>query len=168
MSPVDSLTRPLRSASRLACVPLPAPGGPISSTISEALPGGVWVVPPRRVVSRSLTLEAPSATADAALVHEAFVVTHHQLRFELTQRVERDPDHDEQARSGEHERQLGGAGDPGEYLRQCVDEAEEQRAPQRDAGGDLGEVVGGRLSRAHAWNELAVLPEVLADPSRIE
>src|SRR5690606_21710799 len=126
------------------------------------------LLPCQDPVFAPVTLEAPSAAAYATLVDEALVVAHHQLRFELAQRVERDPDHDQQTGAGEHERELRSTSYPCQHLRQGVDEAKEQRAPQRDAGGDLGEVLGRVLTGSYPGHEAAVLAEVLTDATRVE
>src|SRR5687768_12426888 len=88
MSPVEIAGTPSWSASSSACVPLPAPGGP-SRTIRGRLPG-------------SDPFSAAPAT-DATLLHEPLVVAHHELAFDLLDRVHRDADHDEERGAAEVE-----------------------------------------------------------------
>src|SRR5688572_33258476 len=86
MSPVEIAGTPSWPASSSACVPLPAPGGP-----SRTMRGRPLRAIPGPGVGPSL---APPAT-DATLLHEPFVVAHHELAFDLLDRVHRDADHDE-------------------------------------------------------------------------
>src|SRR4051794_16348533 len=83
MSPVEIAGTPSCEASNAACVPCPARGGPR-----------------RTILGRPLFMPGPSppastaTTADPALLHEAFVVAHHELAFDLLDRVHRDAHHD--------------------------------------------------------------------------
>src|SRR5436305_1317164 len=93
MSPVAMCGRLKSSRRRSACVPLPAPGGPsrmrfISDTTGADYPAGV-----------GLEVAPPAA----ALLQEALVTSHHQLRLELLHRFQRDPDDDQQRGAAEVE-----------------------------------------------------------------
>ena len=85
MSPVAMYGRPKSSRRRSACVPLPAPGGPSRIRFSSR---------------HGASTAEPCATA---LLQEALVVAHHQLRLELLHRVERDADDDQQRGAAEEE-----------------------------------------------------------------
>src|SRR5262245_34268633 len=99
---------PKRSDSNRACVPLPAPGGPISTTRTTS-----------------------SATApDAAPLHEPLVAAGDHVRLEGRDRIERDADDDEERRTAEVE------WDPelvDQHARQNADCRDVERAGQRDA-----------------------------------
>src|SRR4051812_6429292 len=78
-SPVETGTAWASVLTRSACVPLPPPGGP------------------KKASRTSLTLPA----ADTAGLHEALVVAHEEVRFDLLHHVERDADDDQDARAAE-------------------------------------------------------------------
>src|SRR5687768_1041050 len=83
MSPVEIFGIPCSRANRSAWVPLPAPGGPITTTLRA-------------------TSAAPST--DSGLFHEAIVVPHDQLRLHLVHRVHGDAHDDQERRAPEEER----------------------------------------------------------------
>src|SRR4051794_10639068 len=131
-SPVPMYGSPKSSRRRAAWVPLPAPGGP------------------RRIKLSSLI----------ALLQEAFVITHHQLRLELLHRVQRDADDDEQRRAAEVEarRRAGGGDDDG-------GEGSNRRKVQGSREGQTGqysiEELGRRPPGSHARDEPSVLLQVV-------
>src|SRR5688572_27508262 len=88
MSPVEMRGMPRCSASRAACVPFPAPGGPRKMTRGAPAPG---VLPPAT---------DPPALAGAA---EPVVMAHHELRLHLGHGVHGHADDDEQRRPAEVE-----------------------------------------------------------------
>src|SRR5882724_10152921 len=155
MSPVEMCGSWKSSRSRSAWVPLPAPGGPsrirfISDKTEAAYP-----------LARGLC-QRPGAcsarTGSAALLEEALVTSHHQLRLELLHGFERDADHD-QDRGAAEEEVLVGARYQDRWQR--GDGGEEQRAGERQASEDAVEEFGGRAPRAHAGDEAAVLLQVV-------
>src|SRR5215469_16086620 len=94
MSPVEMCGTPWRMWNSSACVPLPAPGGPMKTAF--ICPG-------------------PS-------LHEAFVVAHQHVRLDLLHRLERYADDDQQRRAGQVQRQL--PGEAGEEDRPYRDQPE--------------------------------------------
>src|SRR4051812_9390625 len=117
MSPVEIAGILKRSATCFAWVPLPAPGGPMIS---------------RRMRS--------------SLAEEPFVVPLLELALDLLHGVECDADHDEDRRASEREALVRVDDDECDQ-RDQGDETEVERARQRDAGQDVGQVVLGRLAR---------------------
>src|SRR5690606_34609311 len=97
-----------------------------------------------------------AATADATALHEAVVVAHEEVRLDLLERVERDADEDEQARpaveAGEARRDPGLRGE----RREDRDEAEEDRARQRDPRQDVVDELARLLARPDARDEAAL------------
>ena len=71
-----------------------------------------------------------AGTGTSRLFDEAFVVAHHELRFELAHRVDRHADHDQQRRRAQQQRVH--AGNLRRDERQDRDNAQEQRADQCD------------------------------------
>ena len=94
----------------------------------------------------------------AGSLEEALVVPHEQLRFHLLHGVERNPDDDQERRPAEIERDVHA---PDERRGQQHDSGKEQGARQSDAGEHPVEIGGCRPSRADAWDEAAVLLEVV-------
>src|SRR6187200_2788683 len=113
MSPVEIAGIPKCWATNLAWVPLPAPGGPISTSLT----GGT----------------APSS-------QESFVVALLQLALDLLHRVQRDADHDEDRGAAEGE-VLVGVDEDQRDQRDERHEPEVQSPGERDAGQDVGQVV---------------------------
>src|SRR3954468_8718241 len=105
ISPVEIFSRPRSRANRVACVPFPAPGGPIMMTFRPIrfLALSTWKAP-------KPCLSAPPA--DAGLLHEAVVVPHDELRFHLLNGVHRHAHHDEQRRAAKVERHPHTLGEP--------------------------------------------------------
>src|SRR6185295_5658708 len=87
MSPVEICGRPIRSCSKRACVPLPAPGAPINTMIAAMATSDELQVTGRNnlsPVTRHLSLISRSAPAQpSSAAKKAFVVTHYKLRFNL-------------------------------------------------------------------------------------
>src|SRR5688500_7306599 len=90
MSPVEIFGSPCVLASRSACVPLPAPGGPSITTFIalRSAPYDTWL---------------PTPPANPCLLHEPVVVPHDQLRLDLLHRVHGDADDDQERRPAEEE-----------------------------------------------------------------
>src|SRR4029079_6058617 len=130
-----------------AWVPFPAPGAPSSTTTVIA---SLW---------------APARLPGSP--DEAFVVAHQELRLDLLHRLHDDADDDQEARPAEGDPRQGRE-DDAEQCGQGRDEAEEQRAGDRDPGDDPGEIVGRRSSRPDARDEAAVLAELLRGVVRLE
>src|SRR6185295_10094767 len=168
-SPVEMAGTPSLRPSTCAWVPLPAPGGP-NSTTREAWP-------------------STSSPTDPAPLHEPLVVAHHQLALDLLDGIHRDADHDEERRAAEvkldphalREPAREVAGDPRPQPRQAGDvDAGEQElgqhgdrrqidgADQRQPGEDAVDVLRRPLAGPDAGNEAAVLPHVLGEIRRVE
>src|SRR3972149_1033792 len=94
MTPVEMCGTSSSAASFWACVPFPAPGGPNRMSLTMAV-----------------SLSAPSP--DAAALHEAVVMPHDELAFDLLDGVHGDPNHDQERSPAEVERHSAAAGDPG-------------------------------------------------------
>src|SRR5436189_1976692 len=93
MSPVAMCGTLKSSRRRSAWVPLPAPGGPsrmrfISDTTAADYPAGEGL---------------EGGARSRALLQEALVTSHHQLRLQLLHRFQRDPDDDQQRGAAEVE-----------------------------------------------------------------
>src|ERR1700722_9597198 len=84
ISPVEMCGTPRRLAIILACVPLPAPGGPIK----------IRARPNRRPLAPWPLCSAISAAPQLALLHKALVIAHHELRFDLLHGVHGHTDND--------------------------------------------------------------------------
>src|SRR3990170_8436234 len=95
-SPVATCGMPSRSERMSAWVPLPAPGAPSRTT----------------TVTR-LGRRPPPGTV-AASSDEAFVVAHHELRFDLLHRLDDDRHDDQQPRTAEGDARQGGIEDAGD------------------------------------------------------
>src|SRR6187397_490767 len=103
MSPVEMRGIARCSASRAACVPFPAPGGPRKMTRGPPVVTG-----PR----------LPSTTNSPALARaaEAVVVAHDELRLHLGHGVHGHADDDQQRRAAEVEREAEPFRDPAEVV----------------------------------------------------
>src|SRR5579883_1078053 len=109
-SPVETWTALASARTRFACVPLPPPGAPKNA---------------RRILA--------SPAADAARLHEAFVVAHEEVRLDLLDHVERDADDDQDARAAEEARDvLLDLERRGHDHREHGEGREEDRAHERD------------------------------------
>src|SRR5687768_16028163 len=128
-----------------------------------------------------------AAQPAAARAEEAVVVTHDELRFDLSHGVHRDADHDQEARAPEGEVEAHSRGEPGREhvradrvvergtdpwdllechaldhdLREQRQDRQVERAHRRQAGQYGVQVVRGLLARSDARNELPVLPQVV-------
>src|SRR3954469_15321482 len=98
---------------------------------------------------------------------ESFVVALLELALDLLHRVERDAHHDQDRRATEREVLVRVDEHEGDE-RDQGDETEVQRARQRDAGQDVGQVVLGRLARPDPGDEAAVLLHVVRHLFRVE
>src|SRR5262245_15144156 len=107
-SPVEMWTQPRFSAIRLACVPLPEPGGPSNTSLMddpqprillEDLRFAIGDLPDQsRIPNRKSAPPAPDASAAA---DEALVVVHEEVGFDLLRDVEADADDDQDAGAAE-------------------------------------------------------------------
>src|SRR5689334_6262277 len=131
MSPVDTAGIPKRAASRLACVPFPAPGGPNRTSLMELLSS-----------------------------QEPFVVPLLELRLDLFHGLQSDPDDDEDRRAAEGEVLIGLHQDERDQRNQG-DQSEIQRARGDDPDEHVVEVLSGGTARANARDEATVLLHVL-------
>src|SRR5579863_4290970 len=119
-SPVEICGIPYCSEIRLACVPLPAPGGPsntigpiiceasiklvsIGSPIPVRRPDPFSALPTPRQPQNSLC-PRPAATNSSAARGESVVVSHDQLRFYLRHRIHRHTHYNQQRRTAKVER----------------------------------------------------------------
>src|SRR3954469_5044161 len=127
-----------------AWVPFPAPGGPSRIRFSSDTGRGAY--PSRSGLARS------------ALFQEALVVAHHQLRFELFHRVERDADDDQDRGAAEEE---VGTRLVDEDRRQSCDRGEEERPGEREPGEDAIKELGRWPAGSHPRDEASVLLEVV-------
>src|SRR5690606_32061130 len=143
MSPVEIFGTDRWAAMNSAWVPLPAPGGPTSTSLIYT-PGG-------RDGRQRWARCRPS------LPEEPFVVALHELALDLLDRLQAHADHDQHGHAAEREVL--------ERLALQVDEEEvrqdrDDRQVERTGGGDPGEheveVVSGRLAGADARHEAAV------------
>src|SRR3954452_17805574 len=140
MSPVEIAGILKCSAMNFAWVPLPAPGGPM--------------------ISKRMLQSVSSA-------QESFVVALLELALDLLHRVERDAHHDEDRRASEREALVRVDDDECDQ-RDQGNQTEVERARQRDAGQDVGQVVLGRLARPDPGDEAAVLLHVVGHLLRVE
>src|SRR5262245_20751002 len=118
MSPVEIFNRARSRANRPACVPFPAPGGPIMMTF-------------RPIAYLCLYRAAGSSptSSNPRLLHEAVVVAHDQLRLDLLHGVHRYADHDQQRRAAEVERDAEALRKPRRQHR--VEPLADQRSEER-------------------------------------
>src|SRR6266705_2527802 len=134
-SPVEMCGRPVRREISAACVPLPTPGAPRSTSLAPA--------------PLAALIPSPAAAAHPRPLQEAVVMPHDELRLDLLHRVHRDADHDQERRPAEIELQA-------EPLRQegrqpCVERRadERERLDVEPADQDLGkERDHGEIDRA--------------------
>src|SRR5690348_12400890 len=106
-------------------------------------------------------LPAPGGPIRMSLIsaQESFVVSLLELALDLLHRVEGDADHDQQGGTAEREVLAGvdqGQGCEGDQR----DQAQVERAGQRDAGQDVVEVLLGRLACPDPGDEASVLLHV--------
>src|SRR5581483_8752999 len=119
---------------------------------------------------------------------ESFIVAHHQLRFDLVDRVHGHADHDQQGSAAKVEVHVQAVGDPGwQLLKERADQPQVvemqtgdhpfrnnrnqdqvQRSHQGDAGQDLVDVIRGPGARTNAGDEPPVLTHVVGNFSRVE
>src|SRR6266705_1000425 len=90
-SPVEMCGRPVRREISAACVPLPTPGAPRSTSLAPEPPTAL--------------IPSPAAAAHPRPLQEAVVVPHDELRFDLLHRVHGDADDDQERRPAEIELQ---------------------------------------------------------------
>src|SRR6266851_1267063 len=96
MSPVERCGTPKRRAISFDWVPLPAPGGPTKITARPSVAAG----------PTAAGLRVAAAT-HPPLFRKAFVMPHHELRFNLLNRVHRHTDHDQQRRAAKIKLHVG-------------------------------------------------------------
>src|SRR5271165_7202793 len=137
MSPVEMWGIAKSSRRRSAWVPLPAPGGPSRIRFSSDKTGPAYP-PPGEIATR-----AGEPAPAAALLQEALVAAHHQLRLELLHRFQRHPDDDQDRRAAEVEL-LMGAGE--QDRRERRHGGQEESAGERQAGEDPVQELGRRAA----------------------
>src|SRR3954452_9843829 len=93
------------------------------------------------------------------LLQEAFVVTHHELRLELLDRVERDADHDQDRGAAEEE---VGRGLVDEDRRERRHGSQVESPWERQPGEDAIEILGRWPARSHPRYEPTVFLEVVS------
>src|SRR4051794_38814275 len=143
MSPVEIFGMVKFSAMNSAWVPLPAPGGPTSTSL----------------------MRLPSLSASA---QESFVVPLHQLALDLLHGVEAHADHDQHCGATEREVLIVAAGDTEEEVRQDGDDSQVHRTGQRDPGEHELQILGRGASGPDAGDEAAVLLHVVGALDRVE
>src|SRR5579862_590419 len=86
----------------LACVPLPAPGGPSRMMGPISRSESIECPTTTGALSQMSQLRPGAAAANTATAgRKSFVVTHHQLRFDLRHGIHRNTHHDQQRRATE-------------------------------------------------------------------
>src|SRR4029077_14086200 len=98
ISPVDSCRTPIRSTSRCAWVPFPAPGGPSRISLITLLPPSSKAEPPRG--------PAPSSASTPQLrsLDQPLVLMRQEIALNLRNGIHRDADHNQQRGAAEIER----------------------------------------------------------------
>src|SRR5262245_10826636 len=150
MSPVETCGMPIRAASRFACVPFPAPGGPSRTR---------FMTPP---AERRASGGRPQPTADAraARPSEALVVAADEVPFDLLHGVQRHAHDDQQSRSTELEGQPA-EGRVREDGGDDTDEREVDRAAERDPVQDARDVLRRLPARPDARDVATLLLDVV-------
>src|SRR2546422_3084914 len=169
-SPVEMCGSPTRLVISAACVPLPTPGAPMSTSRTPA--------PPATLIPSS------AAAADPRPLQEAVVVPHDELRLDLLHRVHGDADHDQKRRTAEvelqpeplrqlsrqprvqrrtDERQRLDVETADQDLGEKRDETEEDRPDDGQPRQNLLQKRGRAPSRADAGDEAAVFLHVVGD-----
>ena len=143
MSPVESWTSPCLAAIALACVPLPAPGGP----------------------SRIRFITASRRPPELRLLDQAFVLVRQQMALHLRHRIHGHADGDQQRGAAEVERHRG-VGD--QQLRQHAHDRQVDGADHRDARQHVVDVLGRLGAGPDARQEAAVLAQVVGRLLRVE
>src|SRR3972149_672849 len=128
ISPVETWGTPSSWATRLAWVPLPAPGGPPNKSLIL-------------IAGRRPSSEDP------------FVVSHRELGFDLLHRLQCDPDHDQDRDPGEGDRD---APDRTCDSRKHCDNGQEDRSGQCDPIEDEREVLRSLTTGADSWDETSL------------
>src|SRR5262249_5612254 len=124
-------------------------------------PGLRWLLArdyPSRRSRRDPREQLSKSRPNSRLLQEAFVVPHHQLRFQLFHRVQRNPDDDQNRRAAEEEVRTRLVDEDGRKRR---DRRQVQRTRERQARQDAVEVFGRRSAWPHPWDEAAVLLQVV-------
>src|SRR2546430_6581467 len=134
---------------------------------------------------RPTNLRPGTTTTNASAARrKSIVVTHDELRFNLSNRVHRYPNYDQQRRTAEIKRYSQTVGHPGRQafkersysagqmvqgnggdhpFRDERDDDQVESSHQRDAGENLIDVIGSSLSGTDTRNESAVLPHVVSN-----
>src|SRR5215475_7719195 len=121
MSPVEIFGTDRCEAMNSACVPLPAPGGPTSTSLMGS-PPSARILPYARLTA---------ACAARGLPEEPFVVALHELALDLLHSLQADTDDDQYGGATEGEVLLLAADQVDEQVRQDRDDAQVQRAGER-------------------------------------
>src|SRR4029077_1338788 len=102
ISPVEIFGIPLACASRSACVPFPAPGGPSITRFNDIVESSADLqVRCRADLQVGTTTCLRSSPTNPRLLHEPVVVPHDQLALDLLHRVHRDADDNQERRATE-------------------------------------------------------------------
>src|SRR5690606_1202531 len=147
MLPVESWTMPRSSTRRLACVPLPAPGGPSRMMFMSASP----------CFGRARLAAHPRAL-QLRLLDEVTILVCHQVALDLGDRVHRDVDDDEQAGAAQVE---GNAHPRDQEFRYEADRGQVGRADHGDPRQYVIEIFLGALARPDAGDEAAIFLQIL-------
>src|SRR3954463_1778457 len=106
-----------------------------------------------------------AAEPHPALFHEAVVLPEQQVLLHLRQRVERHADDDEERRTAKCEGNVDQSADPD---RKQSDDRQEDRSRQRDLRDHVVDVLGRARTGLYAWDETALLLQVLGKVDRVE
>src|SRR5580658_5461405 len=177
MSPVERCGTEYLPASFFACVPFPAPGGPRKITARLSSSAG------RFSGTTGLVAIVLPSTAQPALPSKTFVIPHHQLRFELLDRIHGHADDDQERGAAEvklHAQTLEKphremavkprADSPAKVIevnsrdhpfRQQTNQRQVHGADERQPLQNLADMLGGVAPRPNARNESTVLAHVV-------
>src|SRR5688500_6971392 len=120
----------------------------------------------RMIILRPAILEP---ALEAALLEEAVVVTHQQVRFHLAHGIEHHADENEDAGAAKERRNL--IRDVQEAIKEVGnnrDDRQEDRAREGDAPHGVVQIIAGGLAGTNARNVAAVFLEVVGDLDFIE
>ena len=183
---VEICGMPHFSQSTLACVPLPAPGGPRRINLIGRPPSrsvemrhlgfgtgslGVWEIlfwEKNLFLPNSQTpcanLITTTSYSSSAGTGEAFVVARDEVRLDLAHRVERDADDDHDRGAAALERNAGSTALM--MRRNDAHRRDVDRAAERDARQHAVDVLGRLLARADAGDVRLLLLQVVGDVDR--
>src|SRR3954471_24167549 len=155
------------SMNRLAWTPRGVPSETLARKMSPVEIAGILKCSAMNLAWVPLPAPGGPMMISGISAQESFVVALLELALDLLHRVERDAHHDQDRRATEREVLVRVDEHEGDE-RDQGDETEVQRARQRDAGQDVGQVVLGRLARPDPGDEAAVLLHVVRHLFRVE